>query len=95
MNRKPSVGIVGVGYMGALHAEKLAALADRWTADPRPWAREQMFLYLVQILTLSQIYHYHIQHCIGLCSQSQHYPCVSRSLAKFPYPHYYKRYYFQ
>jgi predicted dehydrogenase len=28
VSRKPSVGVVGVGYMGALHAQKLAVLAD-------------------------------------------------------------------
>ncbi len=26
--------------------KKLAALADRWRHDPRPWAREQIFAYL-------------------------------------------------
>ena len=32
------------------HAAGLAALADRWKKDPRPWARQQLLAYLAQPL---------------------------------------------
>src|SRR5262245_48375382 len=36
-----------VDQMRAVRSPKyLAALADRWKHDPRPWAREQIFKYL-------------------------------------------------
>src|SRR6266481_325898 len=34
----------------ANQAKALAALADRWKKDPRPWAREQLLAYLAQPL---------------------------------------------
>ncbi len=42
------------GFLDALrqvsHPKVLAAFADRWKKDPRPWAREQLFAYLDQAL---------------------------------------------
>src|SRR6516225_941098 len=35
----------------ASQPKALAAFADRWKRDPRPWARKQIFAYLNQPLT--------------------------------------------